>query len=103
MLTLTPAAADAVHTLMAHRHIDRGRGGLRIASRPAPEPGSTLKLAVVERPHAADAELEARGAHLFVEPALADALADKVLDAEVEGGLVRFALLAPPGARPLIA
>ena len=95
MLTLTPAAAQAVQSLIAHRDIDDDTGGLRIAARANPESGATLQLAVVDRPEAEDAEIESRGAHVFVEPELTAALDDKVLDASVEGGLVRFELLAP--------
>ena len=68
MLTLTPAAARAVQTLVA---------------------------VVVGRPEPTDAEIESRGAHVFLAPALSEVLDDKVLDASVGGSSVRFALLAP--------
>jgi iron-sulfur cluster assembly protein len=57
--------------------------------------GSSLALAVVEAPEPADAEIESRGAHVFVAPALGEVLDDKVLHAGFGGGSVRFAPLAP--------
>lgn len=98
MLTLTPTAAQAVQALVAHRNLDTDTGGLRISSGEAAEPGSSLTVAVVDRPEAADAEVESDGAHVFLEPAVSDVLADKVLDASIEAGRARFVLLAPGDA-----
>ena len=99
MLTVTPTAAEAVQLLVAVR--DPGEaGGLRISARESPEPGAELEIDVVGSPEAADARIESRGARVFLEPAVTAALADKVLDARVLAGRVRFAVLAPPDGAP---
>ncbi len=50
-------------------------------------------MALAQGPEADDEVIEDRGVRLFVEPAAAETLDGKVLDAEIEGGEVRFALL----------
>lgn len=87
MLMLTREAADAIKGLSEAP----GAGGLRIS---APEGTETeLEANLAPGPDPSDQVVEAEGAQLFLTPEAADVLDDKVLDAELEGGSVRFALL----------
>jgi iron-sulfur cluster assembly protein len=93
MLTLTPAAAEAVRTLIAGMDVDDETGGLRIAAGELAEPGQSLELSLVNGPEATDDKIEAGGAHVFLEPQVAEILDDKVLDASVGPGRVQFVLM----------
>jgi iron-sulfur cluster assembly protein len=96
MLTLTPTAADAVRALVARAPVDDDTGGIRISSGEETPQGTALELALVDAPDAADEEIDAGGAHVFLEPRVAGFLGDKVLDASVDsGGQVRFSVLEP--------
>src|ERR687895_984850 len=96
MLTLTPTAADAVRALVAGAPVDDDTGGIRISSGEKTAQGTPLELALVDAPEAADEQIDAGGAHVFLEPPVAGVLGDKVLDASVEsGGQVRFSVLEP--------
>ena len=53
---------------------------------------SALRLELVNRPEPTDNEIAAGGAHVFLEPTIAEILDDKVLDASVESGRVQFKL-----------
>jgi Fe-S cluster assembly iron-binding protein IscA len=56
-------------------------------------------MELASEPEDEDQVIEDRGIRLFVEPRAAATLEGKVLDAEVEEGEVRFALLdGPPSA-----
>jgi len=89
LLAITDAAAVAVKGVVSAHGAPEG-AGLRIAMPPegAPEGGLEVKLAVV--PAEDDEVVEEGGAHVFLEPRAAEALGDKLLDAQVEGGQVRF-------------
>ena len=101
MLTLTPTAADAVRALVARAPVDDDTGGIRISSGQETPQGTPLELALVDAPEAADEEIDAGGAHVFLEPRVAGLLGDKVLDASVEsGGQVRFSVLEPGEVEP---
>ena len=86
MLTLTPA----VRTLVAGAELDDETGGLRISAGDPAEQGEGLDVALMDGPAATDDEIAAGGAHVFLEPTVAELLADRVLDATVESGRVRF-------------
>jgi len=101
MLTLTPAAAQAVQALVANTQTDDDTGGLRIAAQEAPDAQPGIRLALVDGPEPADAEIEASGAHVFLEPAVSEVLADKVLDARVDDGRVQFTVLSRSEEDPL--
>jgi Fe-S cluster assembly iron-binding protein IscA len=92
MLTLTPTAAAAVRKLVADTEVDDETGGLRISPSEADAQGGSLALALVNAPEATDDNIEANGAHVFLEPSVAEILDDRVRDATVEGGRVRFVL-----------
>jgi Fe-S cluster assembly iron-binding protein IscA len=98
MLTLTPTAADAVRALVAGTEVDDETGGLRIASGDLTTQGTSLELSLVNGPETTDNEVEAGGAHVFLEPAVAEILDDKVLDAQVDSGRVQFTLFDQPSS-----
>jgi Fe-S cluster assembly iron-binding protein IscA len=99
MLTLTPNAEEAVRRLVSNSPISDDVGGLRIApGEPTPD-GVPLELTIVGSPEPEDQDAGAPDAHVYLEPTAAEALDDKVLDAEVEGDNIGFTLLdagAPP-------
>ncbi|WP_166873915.1 MULTISPECIES: iron-sulfur cluster assembly accessory protein [unclassified Salinibacterium] len=90
MLTLTETASTVVKNIAA-QSLGTEDGGLRVSSDEAG--GSALNVAIAAGPEPADEVIESGGAHVYLEPIVATALADKVLDAEVaEDGSVRFAI-----------
>ena len=95
MLTLTPNAAKAVRALVAKTPVDEQTGGLRIFPG---EPGAqeALQLALVNGPEALDEQIDEGGAHVYVEPAVSEALDDKLLDASVTSGRVQFVVVEQP-------
>jgi iron-sulfur cluster assembly protein len=99
MLTLTPNAEQAVRQIVANTPISEDTGGLRIApGEPTPE-GVPLELTIVGSPEPEDEDAGTPEVHVYLEPTAAEALEDKVLDAEVEGNNIGFALLdssSPP-------
>jgi len=89
MLTLTANAGVVVKNL-ADRTVGAAEGGLRISSAGS---GNDFAVAVAPAPEPADQVVESGGARIYLEPAAADALHDKVLDAQIdEGGSVSFSL-----------
>ena len=93
MLTLTPNAAEAVRRLVSSAPISDDVGGLRIApGEPTPD-GVPLELTIVGSPEPEDQDAGAPDAHVYLEPTAAEALDDKILDAEVEGDNIGFTLL----------
>jgi Fe-S cluster assembly iron-binding protein IscA len=99
MLTLTQNAEEAVRQIVANSPIAEDTGGLRIApGEPTPD-GVPLELTIVGSPEPDDTDAGTPAAHVYLEPTAAEALEDKVLDAEVDGNNIGFALLdatAPP-------
>ena len=99
MLLLTNDAAAVIRSLVEQAEVT-DQGGLRITAQPIGEERAALELAVVEEPDALDEVVEQEGAHVFLEPLVAQALADKVLDAEVVDDGIRFELHEQSGASP---
>jgi Fe-S cluster assembly iron-binding protein IscA len=66
--------------------------GLRIAAESADGDGA-LSLALADEPEAGDAVIEEDGTRVFLEPAAAAMLDDKVLDAQRHDDHVHFNLL----------
>lgn len=93
MLALTPAATEAVETIVSQLGATDS-AGLRISpaaqQENGAEPSGELELAVVAEPEPDDATVE--GAPIYVEPSTAEFLRDKVLDAEMADDQVRFSL-----------
>ena len=100
MLTLTPTAAEAVRQLVASAPVPDETGGVRIAPGETTPAGTALAITVVEAPKASDQAVDEEGAHVFIEPRVAEFLDDKVLDAELEQGRVSFAVHDQGGAPP---
>jgi Fe-S cluster assembly iron-binding protein IscA len=96
MLAVTSQAAAAIDNLLAARKLPQD-AGLRISSEidvsgddgPAP----AVQLELVEAPGPGDQVLE--DAPVFVETEAARLLQDKLLDAELSGDRLRFALREP--------
>jgi iron-sulfur cluster assembly protein len=78
VLVLTHDAATIIRAIVDQSETP-GDAGLRIAAKEV------------------DGDEEQEGAHIFLEPIAAEALSDKVLDASVEDGGVRFTLTPQPG------
>jgi Fe-S cluster assembly iron-binding protein IscA len=94
MLTLTPAAAEVVRRILADA-APEDTAGLRIApGEPTPE-GVAFEMTLVNAPEEDDETVEEEGATIFLEPAAAEMLDDKILDAEVADDQVRFAVIDP--------
>lgn len=95
MLAVTPTAAEIIQQLVV-RNDTNGEGGLRIAPTATTEGGFSLSVASAPEPD--DQVVEVQEAEIFLEPAAADALDGKVLDATVnaEGG-VSFSVAELPG------
>jgi iron-sulfur cluster assembly protein len=88
MLTMTENAIDAIKRLAP------GDAGLRVFTTDLPTETvqQSLQVEVTEGPGPADQVLDAEGARVFLEPAAATLLEDKVLDAALDGDSVRFAV-----------
>lgn len=89
MLLLTHDAAAVIRSLVEQSELPE-QGGLRITAQPLGERKAALELSVAEEPEALDEVVEQAGAHVFLEPVVAQALADKVLDASLEEDGIRF-------------
>jgi len=90
MISITDDAAELIRALM-----DSGAGGLRISTGPATGNGHgpALVLDLAPEPRNEDQVVNADGAQVFVDPAVAPSLDGKVLDAHVEGEQLEFAVL----------
>jgi iron-sulfur cluster assembly protein len=98
MLTMTESAAEAVRLISAGSGLEPDPG-LRIsAGVPTPD-GTPLEIGIAPEAAPSDQTVEDGGARIYLEELVAPALDDKVLDAEIEGDQVRFALRdAQPGS-----
>jgi iron-sulfur cluster assembly protein len=97
MLTLTPSAEEAVRRIVASAPVDDDTGGLRISpGEPTPD-GVPLEITIVDVPLQGDQDAGAPDAHVYVDPAAAEVLDDKLLDAQLENDQVGFALLDASG------
>jgi iron-sulfur cluster assembly protein len=98
MLTLTDDAVSAVNAMITNAELPDG-SGLRISHVPggsenADEPAVTLQLNLVPSPQEGDQVIGEEP--VFVEDAVADALDDKLLDAEIVEDKVRFVVSHQP-------
>ena len=91
MLTLTPTAAEAVRKLVDSAPTEAAEG-LRIAPGQSSAEGTSLEISIVDGPEIDDREVTEGGAHVFLEPEVAEFMEDKVLDAELEETGVRFSI-----------
>jgi iron-sulfur cluster assembly protein len=92
MLMITQDAAEAIAQALAE---EPDSSGFRIAERTYSLNGSgpAIQMELASAPEAEDEVIEDQGVRLFVDPRAAKTLDGKVLDAEIEEGEVRFALL----------
>jgi iron-sulfur cluster assembly protein len=90
MLSITSDAADVIRRLM-----QEGAAGLRISTGPASfnGHGPPLVLDLAPEPTAGDEVVDEDGAKVFVDPAAAPTLDGKVLDAQLEGEELQFAVI----------
>ncbi len=93
MLSLTDDAATTIRALLDRPGVPDG-SGLRLAV--AGDGSEGYQITAATGPAAGDAVVDVDGARVFVEPVAADALTDKVLDANTDDeGLIRFSFIAP--------
>jgi iron-sulfur cluster assembly protein len=92
MLMITQDAAEAITHALAE---EPDSSGFRIAERTYSLNGSgpAIQMELASAPEDEDEVIEDQGVRLFVDPRAAKTLDGKVLDAEIEEGEVRFALL----------
>jgi Fe-S cluster assembly iron-binding protein IscA len=90
MLTITPAAAQAIESLLTWEGGPGSDGGIRIARERAADGGAGLTLALATVPEPDDEVIVQQGARIFLDPETTRLLADKVLDARVEETSVDF-------------
>lgn len=97
MLAMTRTAAEAVEAIVSQPEVPES-AVLRIVAGDAHDNGSgptrELQLALVEEPEGGDLLVE--DLRISLEPATAEFLEDKVLDAEIDDEGVRFSLYAQP-------
>lgn len=86
MLMLTKTAVEVIRGLGE----TPGAAGLRIST--MEESPTGVQATLVPQAEPLDQVVEAQGARIFLAPDAADAVDDKVLDADLEQGEVRFAI-----------
>lgn len=89
---LTQNAVDAIAALKESSEEVPETASLRIAAQLVSETDASFELALVDGPEAEDTIVEAQEEQVFLEPVAASILDDKVLDAEMEEGRIRFAV-----------
>lgn len=99
MLTLTPAAVEAVRNIASTSGVPE-EGGLRIAAAAGnPQGAEELQLSVAAGPAEQDHVLTEEGAHVFLDEHASAYLDDKILHAELnDDGQATFALAEQDGA-----
>jgi len=91
LLALTDRAVQAVRSIVLSSEATPATGELRLAAdRSGDEPN--FQLSVVTLPAEDDAVIEEEGVRVFLDPAAASLLEDKVLDASVEQNQVAFTI-----------
>lgn len=93
MLAMTNEAQEAIEGLLSASSTPPG-GGVRIA--PPTDAGAAgsvqLQITVAEMPAEADQVIDEHGARVFVDEAAVEFLDDKILDADISGNEIRFAI-----------
>jgi Fe-S cluster assembly iron-binding protein IscA len=83
MLTLTDAAAEAIHALTSQPGMP-ATAGVRITPNPDSTGGAALAMSLADGPAPSDEVVESRQARVYLEPDAAGQLEDKVLDAKLD-------------------
>ncbi len=91
MLALTDSAVQAVKGIVSSSEEAPEMGGLRVVA-DAVGAQAKFELSVVALPGEDDEVVEEQGARVFLDPAAASLLEDKVLDASVEQNQVAFTI-----------
>lgn len=91
MLTLTPTAAEAVRQLSGASGLEPDPG-LRISPGDPTPQGTPLQLELTAGPLEDDQTVEDDGAFVYMQSEIAEFLDDKLLDATVDSGGVRFTI-----------
>ena len=98
MLMVTEEAANVIKEITSDPEV----GTLRISGgtplRDSEETGLQIQLA--DEPAPDDAVIEGEGAQIYLAQEVVPALDDKVLDAQVEEGGIRFAIMEAPEEAP---
>jgi iron-sulfur cluster assembly protein len=92
VLTISPVAREAIRGIVTASDLPDG-GGIRIATAVADPAAPQLELSLAPEPIESDEIVEEEGASVFLDSEVAPLLDDKVLDAEIEGDSVSFALV----------
>jgi hypothetical protein len=91
MLTITPAAAEALDAYAGSAPEVSEAACVRIAQAVGANGQPSLAIGLAPEPAPGDAPIEADSTvPLFIEPAVADMLNDKVLDAQRDGDRIAF-------------
>jgi iron-sulfur cluster assembly protein len=90
VLTISPAASEAIKDLVAAAHLPES-AGIRISNHPH-GPG-TFELSLAPEASEADEVVEEQGATVFVEDEVVPLLDDKTLDAQTQGEGVAFTIV----------
>jgi Fe-S cluster assembly iron-binding protein IscA len=98
VLTITTEAAEVIQAIVASSPVPEG--GVKISAKPLSDTESRLELSIVEGPTETDSVVEESGTRVFLENGVSDYLDDKVLNAQMEEGQVRFTIeeQGPQGA-----
>lgn len=97
MLALTETAVGVIHDLTTQPGLPAGTG-LRIAPQTTDNgTGPAFALSLSQAPQVADEVIETADARIYLEPAVAQELDDKVLDARIdEQGEIAFMITRQP-------
>jgi Fe-S cluster assembly iron-binding protein IscA len=99
VLALTDAAVGVIHDLTTQPGLPDGTG-LRITPQADNGTGPAFALSLSQAPESADEVIETADTRVYLEPAVAQQLQDKVLDARIdEQGEIAFLISQQP-ARP---
>lgn len=98
MLELSNQAEDAIRDLLASDDVPDG-AGLRISAEESADAdsGTGLAVSISDEVLPEDQVIEGEEIEVRLEPAAAEMLEDKQLDATVSGGEIRFSLTAQGG------
>lgn len=93
MLTVAPSAAEAITTLVTSNGLPEN-AGVRLSAAPTEDntAGVGVQIALTDGPAPDDQVIDEAGAHVFVDPTVADALEESTLQARAEDNRIAFAL-----------
>jgi iron-sulfur cluster assembly protein len=90
MLKLSERAAEAIKSML--KDADAEGAALRIGAEMDEEGTPGLHISFVGEPEDGDEEIEEQGITIYLDASAADALDDKILDAEPHGDHVHFGI-----------